>query len=39
MTRALADDLADAVRRDPSTGFLYRRPLLEALNDAPRHAA
>ena len=30
--RALADDLADAVRRDPSTGFLYRRPLLEALN-------
>jgi diguanylate cyclase (GGDEF)-like protein/PAS domain S-box-containing protein len=30
--RLLADDLADAVRRDPSTGFLYRRPLLEALN-------
>jgi diguanylate cyclase (GGDEF)-like protein/PAS domain S-box-containing protein len=30
--RMLADDLADAVRRDPSTGFLYRRPLLEALN-------
>jgi len=30
--RGLADDLADAVRRDPSTGFLYRRPLLEALN-------
>src|SRR6185503_2900066 len=29
--RALADDLADAVRRDPSTGFLYRRPLLEML--------
>jgi multidomain signaling protein FimX len=29
--RALADDLADAVRRDPSTGFLYRRPLLEGL--------
>ena len=29
--RALADDLADAVRRDPSTGFLYRRPLIEAL--------
>jgi len=27
----LAEDLADAVRRDPSTGFLYRRPLLEAL--------
>jgi len=30
--RAIAEDLADAVRRDPSTGFLYRRPLLEALN-------
>jgi len=29
----LADDLADAVRRDSSTGFLYRRPLLEALNE------
>jgi diguanylate cyclase (GGDEF)-like protein/PAS domain S-box-containing protein len=29
--RALADDLADAVRRDPGTGFLYRRPLLEML--------
>jgi diguanylate cyclase (GGDEF)-like protein/PAS domain S-box-containing protein len=29
--RGLADDLADVVRRDPSTGFLYRRPLLEAL--------
>jgi diguanylate cyclase (GGDEF)-like protein/PAS domain S-box-containing protein len=29
--RALVDDLADAVRRDPSTGFLYRRPLLEAV--------
>jgi diguanylate cyclase (GGDEF)-like protein/PAS domain S-box-containing protein len=29
--RAIAEDLADAVRRDPSTGFLYRRPLLEAL--------
>ncbi len=27
----LADDLADAVRRDPSTGFLYRNPLLETL--------
>ena len=27
----LADELADAVRRDPSTGLLYRRPLLEAL--------
>jgi diguanylate cyclase (GGDEF)-like protein/PAS domain S-box-containing protein len=31
--RALADDLADAVRRDPSTGFLYRRPLIEALTE------
>ncbi|MEP7242406.1 MAG: EAL domain-containing protein [Gammaproteobacteria bacterium] len=30
--RLLAEDLADAVRRDPSTGFLYRRPLLEALS-------
>jgi diguanylate cyclase (GGDEF)-like protein/PAS domain S-box-containing protein len=29
--KGLADDLADAVRRDPSTGFLYRGPLLEAL--------
>ena len=29
--RGLADDLADAVRRDPSTGFLYRGPLLESL--------
>jgi diguanylate cyclase (GGDEF)-like protein/PAS domain S-box-containing protein len=28
---ALAQDLEDAVRRDPSTGLLYRRPLLEAL--------
>jgi diguanylate cyclase (GGDEF)-like protein/PAS domain S-box-containing protein len=27
----LADDLADAVRRDPSTGFLYRGPMLETL--------
>ncbi|HEY1283654.1 MAG TPA: EAL domain-containing protein [Steroidobacteraceae bacterium] len=31
--RLLADDLADAVRRDPSTGFLYRRPLLDALKE------
>jgi multidomain signaling protein FimX len=31
--RGLADDLADAVRRDPSTGFLYRGPLLEALKE------
>lgn len=30
--RALAEDLADAVRRDPSTGLLYRRPLLEAIS-------
>ncbi len=27
----LADDLADAVKRDPSTGFMYRGPLLDAL--------
>jgi diguanylate cyclase (GGDEF)-like protein/PAS domain S-box-containing protein len=31
--KGLADDLADAVRRDPSTGFLYRGPLLEALKE------
>jgi diguanylate cyclase (GGDEF)-like protein/PAS domain S-box-containing protein len=30
---ALANDLADAVRRDPSTGFLYRGPLLESLKE------
>jgi diguanylate cyclase (GGDEF)-like protein/PAS domain S-box-containing protein len=29
----LENDLADAVRRDPSTGFLYRGPLLEALKE------
>ena len=29
--RRLAEELADAARRDPSTGFLYRRPLLEEL--------
>jgi diguanylate cyclase (GGDEF)-like protein/PAS domain S-box-containing protein len=30
-SRDLTNDLADAVRRDSSTGFLYRGPLLEAL--------
>lgn len=29
--QSLADELADAVRRDPSTGLLYRRPLLETI--------
>lgn len=29
--RQLANALADAVRRDPRSGLLYRRPLLEAL--------
>lgn len=29
--RVLAEELADAVRRDPSTGLLYRRPLLESI--------
>lgn len=27
----LASELADSVRRDPATGLLYRRPLLEAI--------
>ena len=27
----LASELADSVRRDPSTGLLYRRPLLETI--------
>jgi diguanylate cyclase (GGDEF)-like protein/PAS domain S-box-containing protein len=31
--KQLASELADAVRRDPSTGLLYRRPLLEAVAD------
>ncbi len=31
--RQLATDLADAVRRDPTTGLLYRRPLLESIAD------
>jgi diguanylate cyclase (GGDEF)-like protein/PAS domain S-box-containing protein len=35
----LAEELADAVRRDPSTGFLYRGPLLEALNERLKTAA
>ena len=29
--RKLEEDLADAVRRDPATGLLYRMPLLEAV--------
>ncbi|HNS26969.1 MAG TPA: EAL domain-containing protein [Steroidobacteraceae bacterium] len=29
--RELASELADSVRRDPGTGLLYRRPLLEAI--------
>ena len=29
----LATDLADAVKRDPSTGFLHRRALLEAMRE------
>jgi PAS domain S-box-containing protein len=30
--RKLEEDLADAVRRDPTTGLLYRVPLLAAVN-------
>ncbi len=30
--RKLEEDLADAVRRDPTTGLLYRTPLLAAVN-------
>jgi len=37
--KGLADDLTDAVRRDPSTGFLYRGPLLEALKERLKTAA
>lgn len=29
--RELANELADSVRRDPATGLLYRRPLLETI--------
>jgi multidomain signaling protein FimX len=29
----LAEDLADAVRRDPTTGLLYRMPLLNAVHE------
>ncbi|MEZ5458640.1 MAG: EAL domain-containing protein [Steroidobacteraceae bacterium] len=29
----LADDLADAVRRDPATGMLHRRALIEAMRE------
>ncbi|HTC53492.1 MAG TPA: EAL domain-containing protein [Steroidobacteraceae bacterium] len=31
--RKLEEDLADAVRRDPTTGLLYRTPLLAAVNE------
>ena len=31
--RKLEEDLADAVRRDPTTGLLYRVPLLAAVNE------
>jgi PAS domain S-box-containing protein len=31
-SRKLEEDLADAVRRDPTTGLLYRMPLLSAVN-------
>ena len=32
-SRKLEEDLADAVRRDPTTGLLYRMPLLAAVNE------
>ncbi len=31
--RRLEEDLADAMRRDPATGLLYRAPLLEAVSE------
>jgi diguanylate cyclase (GGDEF)-like protein/PAS domain S-box-containing protein len=31
--RQLADELADAVRRDPATGLLHRRALIEAMRE------
>ena len=31
--RKLEEELADAVRRDPATGLLYRMPLLAAVNE------
>jgi multidomain signaling protein FimX len=31
--KKLADDLTDAVRKDPSTGLLHRRPLFEEIRD------
>jgi multidomain signaling protein FimX len=31
--RKLEEDLADAVRRDPTTGLLYRTPMLIAVNE------
>jgi multidomain signaling protein FimX len=32
-SRKLEEDLVDAVRRDPTTGLLYRMPLLTAVNE------
>jgi multidomain signaling protein FimX len=32
-SRKLEEDLADAMRRDPTTGLLYRVPLLAAVNE------
>ena len=32
-SRKLEEELADAVRRDPTTGLLYRMPLLAAVNE------
>ncbi len=37
--RKLEEDLADAVRRDPTTGLLYRMPLLTAVNERLTTAA
>jgi diguanylate cyclase (GGDEF)-like protein/PAS domain S-box-containing protein len=37
--RALARELADAVRRDAATGLLHRRPLLETLSERLKHPA
>ena len=37
--RVLAGELADAVRRDPATGLLHRRPLLETVIDRLAQAA
>jgi len=35
----LASDLADAVRRDPATGFLHRRAVIEAMRERVATAA